>query len=79
MIGVGKDYKRLQFRGPGAIGTASLTTHMERYYIFLNSHSKRIIVDQCDFVSCVGWGKGGRNAREELGIMGGTEILHYPF
>ncbi|MBW2060886.1 MAG: hypothetical protein JRI95_04900 [Deltaproteobacteria bacterium] len=71
MIGVGTDFKKLTFRGPGAIGTASLTTYMDRYYIFLNSHTKRLLVDRCDFVSCVGWNQGGKDARKELGIPGG--------
>jgi len=71
MIGVGKDYHKLNFRGPGAIGTTSFTTHAARYYIFLNSHNKRLLVDQCDFVSCVGWDRGGKDARKKLGIPGG--------
>jgi len=71
MIGVGKDYKRLQFRGPGAVGTASIPTYVGRYYIFLNSHKKRVLVDRCDYVSSVGWNDGGKNARKNLGIPGG--------
>jgi glutaconate CoA-transferase subunit B len=71
MIGVGEHYGKLQFRGPGAIGTTSLTTYMNRYYIFLNSHTKRLLVEECDFVSCLGWGKGDKHIRRKLGIPGG--------
>ena len=71
LIGVGSDYHRLKFRGPGAVGTPTLTTHVGRYYIVLNSHSPRVFVPQCDFVSTVGWGQGGADARTRLGLPGG--------
>lgn len=71
MIGVGDHYERLRFRGPGPIGTTSLTTYMNRYYIYLNSHNKRVLVDKCDYVSCLGWGRGEKNIRKTLGIPGG--------
>ena len=71
LIGVGQDYQRLKFRGPGSVGTPTLTTHVGRYYIVLNSHSPRILVPKCDFVSTVGWGAGGADARQRLGLPGG--------
>lgn len=71
MIAVGKNYKSPSFRGPGAIGAPSLTTYMSRYYIFLNHHTKRVLVDQCDYVSCLGWGNGESDVRKRLGIPGG--------
>ena len=71
LIGVGDDYQRLTFRGPGAVGTPTLTTHVGRYYIVLNSHSPRIFVPRCDFISTVGWGQGGADARQKLGLPGG--------
>lgn len=71
LIGVGADYQRLKFRGPGSVGTPTLTTHVGRYYIVLNSHSPRIFVPKCDFVSTVGWGQGGADARSRLGLPGG--------
>lgn len=70
LIGVGKDYKRLKFRGPGSVGTPSLSTHVGRYYIVLNSHSPRILVEQCDYVSAFGWGRGGADARKKIGLPG---------
>jgi glutaconate CoA-transferase, subunit B len=71
LIGVGKDYKHLKFRGPGSVGTPSLSTHVGRYYIVLNSHSPRILVEQCDYVSAFGWGRGGADARKKIGLPGG--------
>ena len=71
LIGVGKDYQHLSFRGPGSVGTPTLTTHVGRYYIVLNSHSPRIFVPKCDFISTVGWGEGGADARTRLGLPGG--------
>lgn len=71
LIGVGSDYHRLKFRGPGSVGTPTLTTHVGRYYIVLNSHSRRVFVPKCDFVSTVGWDQGGADARTRLGLPGG--------
>ena len=71
LIGVGSDYQRLKFRGPGSVGTPTLTTHVGRYYIVLNSHNPRVFVPKCDFVSTVCWGAGGADARSRLGLPGG--------
>ncbi len=71
LIGVGDQYTRLKFRGPGAVGTPSLTTHVGRYYIVLNSHTPRTFVPRCDFISSVGWGDGGPEGRSRLGLPGG--------
>jgi glutaconate CoA-transferase subunit B len=71
LIGVGADYRRLKFRGPGSVGTPTLSTHVGRYYIVLNSHSPRIFVERCDFISAYGWGSGGAEARKRLGLPGG--------
>lgn len=71
LIGVGENYDRLKFRGPGSVGTPSLSTHVGRYYIVLNSHSPRILVERCDYVSAFGWGRGGADARTKIGLPGG--------
>ncbi|HXG19526.1 MAG TPA: CoA-transferase [Methylomirabilota bacterium] len=71
LIGVGSDYRCLRFRGPGSVGTPTLSTHVGRYYIVLNSHSPRIFVERCDFISAYGWGTGGADARRTLGLPGG--------
>jgi len=71
LIGVGSDYRHLRFRGPGSVGTATLSTHVGRYYIVLNSHTPRIFVERCDYISAYGWGTGGADARHRLGLPGG--------
>jgi len=71
LIGVGPDYRHLRFRGPGSVGTPTFTTHVGRYYIVLNNHTARTFVPRCDFISTVGWGGGGADARRKLGLPGG--------
>jgi glutaconate CoA-transferase subunit B len=71
LIGVGDDYKKLRFRGPGSVGTPTLTTHVGRYYIVLNTHTARMFVPKCDFISTVGWGDGDPQFRKNLGLPGG--------
>lgn len=74
LIGVGKDYKHLDFRGPGAVGTLSMAHYVDRYYLFVQSHSKKIFVEKCDFISTVGWGQGGADGRKKLGIPGSGPV-----
>ncbi len=71
LIGVGEDYRKLDFRGPGSVGTPTLTSHVGRYHIVLNSHTTRTFVPRCDFISTVGWGQGGADARKKLALPGG--------
>ena len=71
LIGTGSDYRHLRFRGPGSVGTPTLSTHVGRYYIVLNSHSSRILTERCDYISAYGWGTGGADARRKLGLPGG--------
>lgn len=71
LIGVGTNYQRLRFRGPGSVGTPTLSSHVGRYYIVLNDHSSRVLVPRCDYLSTVGWGEGGADARSRLGLPGG--------
>lgn len=71
LIGVGPDHARLRFRGPGSVGTSTLSTHVGRYYIVLNSHNARTFVKRCDYVSAFGWGDGDPDARRKLGLPGG--------
>jgi glutaconate CoA-transferase subunit B len=71
LIGIGSDYRKLKFRGPGSVGTPTLSSHVGRYYIVLNSHNPRILVEKCDYVSAFGWGAGGADARSKLGLPGG--------
>ena len=71
LIGVGTDHGRLAFRGPGSVGTSTLSTHVGRYYIVLHSHNARTFVPKSDFVSAFGWGDGDPEARRKLGLPGG--------
>lgn len=71
LIGIGSDYKKLKFRGPGAIGVCNATVMNSRFHLVVNSHDKRIFVPRCDFVSALGWGEGGKDARTKLGLPGG--------
>jgi glutaconate CoA-transferase, subunit B len=71
LIGTGSDYRHLKFRGPSSVGTPTLSTHVGRYYIVLNSHTPRLFVEKCDYVSAYGWGRGGTDARKLMGIPGG--------
>ncbi|MCP3989284.1 MAG: CoA synthetase [Actinomycetia bacterium] len=71
LIGVGEDHTRLRFRGPGSVGTPTLSTHVGRYYIVLNSHTARTFVERCDYISAFGWGDGDPEARTRLGLPGG--------
>ena len=71
LIGIGSDYRHLKFRGPGSVGTPTLSTHVGRYYIVLNNHNPRVLVERCDYVSAFGWGTGGADARKRMGIPGG--------
>jgi glutaconate CoA-transferase subunit B len=75
LIGVGKDYRKLRFRGPGSVGTPTLSTHVGRYYIVLNNHNPRVLVEKCDYISAFGYGRGGADARAKLGIPGGGPRL----
>ena len=70
LIGIGEDYKKLKFRGPGGVGAGDKGVHCKRYYIYTNSHDRRIFVDQCDFITAVGWGTGGADYRKKLGFPG---------
>jgi glutaconate CoA-transferase, subunit B len=71
LIGLGPDPRRLRLRGPGAIATTTNASHVRRFYLFVNEHSPRVFVPRCDFVSTVGWGPGGPDARRRLGLPGG--------
>ncbi len=70
LIGIGSDYKRLKFRGPGAIGTTNATVMNSRFHLVVNSHDTRIFVEKCDFITSYGWG-AGKDDRAKLGLPGG--------
>lgn len=75
LIALGEDHRRPRLRGPGAIGSVSSTAYCDRFYITPPRHTRDIFVERCDFISSVGWGDGGTDARERLGLPGGGPKL----
>ena len=71
LIGIGTDFNRLKFRGPGSVGTSTVMANCGRFIIYTNDHSPRTLVKKCDFISTYGWGEGGADARRKLGLPGG--------
>jgi len=71
LFGIGKNYNKLDIRGPGSLGSPTVTTYANRYYLIVPKHNRRSLVEQCDFITCFGWGKGGKDARTKLGLPGG--------
>lgn len=68
LIGTGADYKRLDFRGPGGIGTCNATLQNGRYHLVTTSHAPRVLVERCAYVSAVGYGDGSTDFRERHGL-----------
>jgi glutaconate CoA-transferase subunit B len=79
LIGIKGD-NGFKVRGPGTTGIATLTTYVKRYFIFTQKHNKKIFVEKCDYRSSFGWGDGGKDAREKLGLPGmGPEFVITPY
>jgi glutaconate CoA-transferase subunit B len=66
LIGVGPDPQQLQVRGPGGIGTCNATVQSGRYHLVTTTHSPRVLVERCDYVSAAGFGDGTPGFRERL-------------
>lgn len=77
LIGVGEDPQRLRFRGPGGIGTCNATLMNGRWHLITTSHSPRVLVPSCEYVSALGWGDGSLDFRTKLGLQdnGPTSII----
>jgi glutaconate CoA-transferase subunit B len=77
LIGIGPDPKALSFRGPGGIGTCNATLMNGRWHLVTTSHSARVLVEKCDYVSALGWGDGSSDFRSRLGLEdnGPTSII----
>lgn len=79
LIGIGADPTRLDFRGPGAIGTCNATVHNGRWHLVTTSHSARVLVERCDYISALGYGDGSPGLREKLGLpYGGPASIITP-
>jgi glutaconate CoA-transferase, subunit B len=68
LIGIGSDYKKLNFRGPGAIGTTNATAQSGRWHLITLSHDPRTLVEKVDYISAVGYGNGEKDFRRNLGL-----------
>lgn len=75
MIGIGDDYKHLKVRGPGGVGTTCVSAVKTKFYIIMKRHDKKAFVEKLDFVSGVGFYKGGNSRQEELGLTGAGPTL----
>jgi glutaconate CoA-transferase subunit B len=71
MIGIGADYRKLKFRGPGPIGTTNATAQNGTWHLVTNSHDPRVLVERVDYISALGYGRGEKNLREDLGLPNG--------
>lgn len=74
MIGIGDDYKKLKVRGPGGVGTTCVSAVKTKFYVIMRKHDKKTFVEKLDFISGVGFYKGG-NSRKELGLTGAGPTL----
>lgn len=70
LIGIGSDFHHLKMRGPGGVGTASMSTNIGRYYLYVNNHNKQTLVERLDWRSSFGFGEGGADARKNLNLPG---------
>jgi glutaconate CoA-transferase subunit B len=68
LVGIGNDPRRLTVRGPGAVGTCNATANAARYHLVTNSHSPRVLVERCDYISALGYGEGEPGLRAKLGL-----------
>jgi glutaconate CoA-transferase subunit B len=77
LLGIGDDPHAMSLRGPGPIGTCNASFQSSRWHLVTTTHSPRVLVEQCDFVSAVGYGRGEDDAREGLGSpnRGPTSII----
>jgi glutaconate CoA-transferase, subunit B len=77
LIGIGPDYRSPALRGPGTIGTCNATFQSSRWHLVTTTHNPRVLVEQCDFISALGYGRGEPETRAELASpnKGPTSII----
>jgi len=68
------DIKAPALRGPGGAGLAYAGSCASRYFIYMQQHSRRSIVDKVDVVTSIGYG-AGPDDRKRLGLRGGGPVL----
>ena len=69
LIGVGDEYGRLKFRGPGGIGTCNATAQAGTWHLVTTSHTPSVLVEKVDFISALGYGQGQPDYRASLGLQ----------
>src|SRR6202012_1247598 len=60
--------RRFGVRGPGGIGTCNATVQNARFHLVTTTHSPRVLVERCDYVSALGYGDGTAGFRERHGL-----------
>lgn len=78
LLGLRGDGRPFAMRGPGSIGTPSVTAVAKSFRLVVNRHDPRTFVESCDYVSCPGWVDGAAGARERLGLAGGPQQVLTP-
>jgi len=73
LIGVKDKEGNMKLRGPGSIGTSAIAQQVKKYYIFTLEHSKRRLVEKCDYISTIGY-----TIRKKYGISGGPSLIITP-
>jgi len=59
LIGLKGEDGALKMRGPGSLGTTSMSYYAKRFYIYSGTHDPRVFVEQCDYISVFSHGDGG--------------------
>ena len=70
LIGIPGEGGKFAFRGPGSIGTTTLSALAWRYYIVTDHHTPRVFVEKCSIISALGFGDGSAGLREKLKLPG---------
>lgn len=70
LIGIGPDPRSMKFRGPGCVGSSTVGSTVISFFYWVGTHTPRVFVKQCDFISTVGWHQGA-DSRQRLGLPGG--------
>jgi glutaconate CoA-transferase subunit B len=78
LLGLRATAERSAMRGPGSVGTPSVTAVAESFNILITRHTPSTFVPSCDYVSCPGWLDGSAGARERLGLRGGPQLCISP-
>lgn len=76
MIGIGP-HDRLKLRGPGTVGTI-WTLAVDRIFLYVMHHDKRVLVDRVEYVSGPGYLSGGDERSKYARPGSGPYLLYTP-